>query len=148
MSPVSCGWRLVHNINEPNEAMICCLIKGGLKANLDQIPTQVSALLILLLFMNKIWKRCSASACASQRALLPLLPPSEMFLLLIAFLLCFFFCFATVDITPITYKYTVHYKQAAVHASRMKNASCAWVDVPIDSWKFKTATNKDKTSLE
>lgn len=57
MSLVSCGWGFVQEVNKHNTALICCLIKEGLKRNLDQIPKWVSVLLILLpwLFTNNYW---------------------------------------------------------------------------------------------
>lgn len=49
MSPVSCGGGFVQEVNKHNAALICCLIKEGLKTNLDENPKWVSAWLILLL---------------------------------------------------------------------------------------------------
>lgn len=48
MSLVSRGWGFVQEVNKHNAALICCLIKEGLKTNLDQIPKWVTVLLILL----------------------------------------------------------------------------------------------------
>lgn len=70
MAPVSCGWGFAQEVNKHNTALICCLIKEGLKTDLDPIPKRVFSVvdLIIVIVHKQELKHngCYTSVCVPQ----------------------------------------------------------------------------------